>query len=64
MILSCIFKTARPGFLRAGRGREKLSYFETRMTFGMGCPAVPVSYVGGTTGIPSSSFLYILVKVI
>ena len=64
MILSCIFKPARPGFLRAGRGREKLSYFETRLTFGMGRPVVPVSYVGGTTGIPSSSVLYILAKVI
>ena len=64
MTLSCSFKTARPSFLQAGRGREKLSYFETRLTSGMGRPVVLVSYVGGTTGIPSSFVLYILAKVI
>ena len=64
MIFSCLCNPARPGFLRAGRGREKLGYFENRVTFGRGCPVVPVSYVGGTTGIPSSFVLYILAKVI
>jgi len=54
MISRRLCNPARPGFLRAGRGREILSYFENRVTFGRGCPVVPVSYVGGTTGIPSS----------
>jgi hypothetical protein len=61
MLFRCLCYTARPGFLRAGRGREKLGYFENRVTFGRGCPVVPVSYVGGTTGIPSSfSILYFM----
>jgi hypothetical protein len=54
MMSERICNPARPGFLRAGRDREILSYFENRVTFGRGCPGVPVSYVGGTTGIPSS----------
>ena len=65
MIFNCLCHPARPGFLRAGRGREKHGYFENRMTFGRGCPVGPVSYVGGTTGIPRSfSFLYIFATVI
>jgi hypothetical protein len=65
MLFRCLCNPARPGFLRAGRGREKLGYFENRVTFGRGCPVVPVSYVGGTTGIPRSfSILYILDTVI
>ena len=61
MISRRLCNPARPGFLRAGRDREILSYFENRVTFGRGCPGVPVSYVGGTTGIPSSfSILYFM----
>lgn len=54
MPLSYILLPARPGFLRAGRCMANLVIFANRMTFGRGCPDVPVSYPGGTTGIPNS----------
>jgi hypothetical protein len=48
----------RPGFLRAGRYSDSFVCWETN---GIGCPAVSVSCLGGTTGIINSHCNLILI---
>jgi hypothetical protein len=51
---SFMLATVSPGFLRAGRSIvnfDNFANFAHWVTYGHGCPAVPVSCSGGTAGI-------------